>query len=388
MVHQSLRLPLGHLPPVRFKTTSIMEFKKKSTIAEHVQLSSRKFFLLTILVSAVFLAPTTTHANAVTSFVSTLVSPVVNFFSSQDASAQSETIIEGSAVNSQTMPLYEPPTNSDVTPKVSSEMVIDGGIALLSEVGPSNTAPEIIDNSNGQISTYIVRTGDTFAKIAEMFDISVNTILWANDMTKSSALKVGQSLTIFPISGVMHTVVKGDTLSSIAKKYSGDIDEIASFNDLGSDAKLVVGDTVMIPDGQVSTVLKSSTKTTSKLVTSASGPAYDGYYIKPFAGGHKTQGLHGYNGVDYGMDVGTPLYAAAAGTVLISKSSGYNGGYGDYVVIKHGNNTQTVYGHMSNPVVSVGQVVTQGQLIGYSGNTGKSTGPHLHFEIRGAKNPF
>jgi murein DD-endopeptidase MepM/ murein hydrolase activator NlpD len=82
------------------------------------------------------------------------------------------------------------------------------------------------------------------------------------------------------------------------------------------------------------------------------------------------------------------LYAAAGGTVIISKNSGWNGGYGNYVVIQHPNKTQTVYGHMTTTVVSVGQAVTKGQLIGYSGNTGKSTGPHLHFEIRGAKNPF
>jgi len=209
-------------------------------------------------------------------------------------------------------------------------------------------------------------------------------------MSKGAALKVGQTLVILPISGVMHTVVKGDTLNTIAKKYSGDIDEIASFNDLKISDKLAIGDTVMIPDGQVSSSIRpsaSSNSSGSKLITSG-GPAYDGYYKKPFIGGHKTQGLHGYNGVDYGMPVGNSLYAAASGVVIISKNSGYNGGYGKYIVIQHPNNTQTVYGHMSDTAVFVGQKVTQGQLIGYSGNTGKSTGPHLHFEIRGAKNPF
>jgi murein DD-endopeptidase MepM/ murein hydrolase activator NlpD len=147
----------------------------------------------------------------------------------------------------------------------------------------------------------------------------------------------------------------------------------------------------MIPDGEVSSPLRpvtSSNHPTEKLIVSAGGPAYDGYYMKPFIVGTKTQGLHGYNAVDYGMPVGSPIYAAAAGTVIISKSSGYNGGYGKYIVIEHQNSTQTLYGHLSNPIVSVGQSVIQGQLIGYSGNTGKSTGPHLHFEVRGAKNPF
>jgi LysM repeat protein len=257
---------------------------------------------------------------------------------------------------------------------------------LIAMINPSTEALEKLVYSNDQISTYVVRSGDNLAKIAEMFDVSVNTILWANDMTKNSPLKVGQNLVILPVSGVMHTVVKGDTLSTIAKKYSGDIREIASFNDLKITDRISIGDTILIPDGQASSSIRPSTSGSSLAVNT--GPTYDGYYIKPFVGGHRTQGIHGYNGVDYGMPVGTSLYAAAAGTVLISKDSGYNGGYGSYVVIKHPNNTQTVYGHMSGVTVSVGQKVTQGQTIGYSGNTGRSTGPHLHFEIRGAKNPF
>jgi murein DD-endopeptidase MepM/ murein hydrolase activator NlpD len=102
----------------------------------------------------------------------------------------------------------------------------------------------------------------------------------------------------------------------------------------------------------------------------------------------KTQGLHGYNGVDLAGPVGTPIYAAAAGTVLVSASSGWNGGYGNLVIISHDNGTQTVYGHLSKTLVKVGQHVEQSQKIALMGATGKATGSHLHFEIRGAKNPF
>ena len=338
-------------------------------------LSLRKSLLFFVIFS-LFLTPSLTHAGVV-SFISGIFG--------QEVSAETESVIESS---SQSMVLPEPALNFDPTLKVSGEVVIDGGEALLPEVGPSTDAPEKVNTSNGKISTYIVRSGDTLAGIAEMFDVSVNTILWANDISKASALKVGQTLVILPISGVIHTVVSGDTLSTIAKKYSGDVAEIASFNDMKVSDKLTVGQTVMIPDGQVSSSIRpSASNSTSRLITS-SGPSYDGYYLKPFIGGHKTQGLHGYNGVDYGMPVGSPLYASAAGKVLIAKGSGWNGGYGNYIVIEHANGTQTVYGHMSTLAVSVGQSVVQGQLIGYSGNTGKSTGPHLHFEIRGAKNPF
>jgi murein DD-endopeptidase MepM/ murein hydrolase activator NlpD len=82
------------------------------------------------------------------------------------------------------------------------------------------------------------------------------------------------------------------------------------------------------------------------------------------------------------------VYAAASGEVIISRASGWNGGYGNYIVIRHPNNTQTLYSHLSRNVVNVGAWVTQGQVIGHVGSTGRSTGPHLHFEVRGAPNPF
>lgn len=352
-----------------------MDFKLNNSLDKCVQLSVGKSVLFFMLIITIFSTPAVTHAG------------FWSWFTGQDALAQTETYI---ATDSDS--IYEPvtpPTNSDLSVKPSLVLAVDGD-ALLPEVGPSTAAPDTVDNSNGQISTYIVRSGDTLAKIAEMFDVSVNTILWANDMTRASTLKVGQTLVILPISGVMHKVVSGDTLASIAKKYGGDVDEIAGFNDLVKADKLVIGDTIMIPDGQVSSSIRpsSAANSTSRLISSAGGPAYVGYYIKPFINGRRTQGLHGYNGVDYGMPSGSPLYASAAGTVIISKNSGWNGGYGNYVVIQHLNGTQTVYGHMSGAIVSVGEKVMQGQTIGYSGNSGKSTGPHLHFEIRGAKNPF
>ena len=86
--------------------------------------------------------------------------------------------------------------------------------------------------------------------------------------------------------------------------------------------------------------------------------------------------------------VGTPIRASAGGVVIISRSSGYNGGYGSYVVISHSNGTQTLYAHMNKVQAIQGTTVAQGELIGTVGSTGKSTGPHVHFEVRGAANPF
>jgi len=355
-----------------------MDFNLNTKENKGIWFSFRKLVFSYIFLISIVFTPVITSAGVLTF--------LADFFSGQDASAQTETVIKSS---SQDMSLPEPATNFDPIDKIAGDIIIDGGEALLPEVGPSNEAPEKVNTNNGQISIYIVRSGDTLAGIATMFDVSVNTIMWANDLTKGSALKIGQTLVILPITGVMYTVTSGDTLNSIAKRFSGDVNEIANFNDLQATDKISIGDIILIPDGQVSSSIRPSavSGSSAKAVTT-SNKSYDGYYIKPFIGGHKTQGIHGYNAVDYGLPVGSELYASAAGTVIVSKNSGWNGGYGNYVVIQHRNNTQTVYGHMSRTIVSVGQNVTQGQIIGYSGNSGNSTGPHLHFEIRGAKNPF
>ena len=103
--------------------------------------------------------------------------------------------------------------------------------------------------------------------------------------------------------------------------------------------------------------------------------------------GRRSQGIHGYNGVDIAAPAGTPIVASASGDVIIARSAGWNGGYGNYIVIKHDNGTQTLYAHMSSLAVS-GGTVEKGELIGYVGISGRATGYHLHFEVRGAKNPL
>ncbi len=337
--------------------------------------------VLFILIISIFLTPVVTQAGVIS-----FISDISDFFSGQEASAQGISVIES---NSQSMTLLESPTNVDPSIDDCEEtIVVDGEEALLSPSIPSLSTVCEKGGSGSSIISYIVREGDTYSKIAGMFNVSINTILWYNNLSKSSTLKVGQTLYVLPIDGVMYTVKKGDTLSTIAKDHKGDINEIASYNNLKVTDAIIPGDTIMIPNGEEATVDISVTKSSGSKSSVAGGQVNNGYFVKPFLVGRKTQGIHGRNGVDFGMPVGSPLYAAAAGTVVTSKGSGWNGGYGNYVVIKHSNGTQTWYAHMSSQTVSVGQFVNQGQLIGYSGNSGKSTGPHLHFEVRGAKNPF
>lgn len=258
------------------------------------------------------------------------------------------------------------------------------GNALVPGAGPSGTAVSIANHkpASDQISIYVVREGDTLSQIAEMFDVTVNTIKWGNNLT-SNTLKVGETLVILPISGVKHTVVKGDTVTSLAKKYKGDAEEIVAYNNLQKGQSLEVGSVIIVPDGEV-----SAPTYTSKPSGSFGLKEYAGYYMRPIASGRKTQNIHGYNGVDLAAPVGAPIMASADGEVIISRMGGWNGGYGNYIVVRHPNGTQTLYAHNSRNIVSVGDIVHQGDIIGYIGSTGKSTGPHVHFEIRGARNPF
>lgn len=296
-------------------------------------------------------------------------------------------------INSQNIALLASVAGSDLAAKQSANDVNTvGDSAILPDAGPVGGLADVPDgtDNHGEISIYVVREGDSFSSIADMFDVSVNTIIWANNMSRGQKLTIGETLVILPITGIQHTVKKGDTLASIAKKYGSNVEEILSFNGIEEGA-LPIGEILIIPDGEIVAVQPTTRPASSKLggtiaVTSS------GYYRAPVANYRRTQGIHGHNGVDLGAYLGAPILSAAGGEVIIARSGcvsrGCNGGYGNYVVVKHSNGTQTLYAHLLSVTVSVGDVLMQGQQLGTLGNTGRSTGPHLHFEIRGAKNPF
>lgn len=272
--------------------------------------------------------------------------------------------------------------------------------ALSPKTGPLGTELDVEDLAEtDDISVYTVRGGDTLPQIAKMFDVSVNTILWANGLNKKDKIKEGDALVILPVNGLKYVVKKGDTLKGIAKKFDADVIEIERFNGLELDSKISSGDMIIIPNAELEevSITKKSTSTgllplhawgATRLQKGFDGPLQEGYYIRPVKGCVRTQGLHGRNGVDIGCPVGTPLLAAASGTVIVARTGGWNGGFGNYIVIKHPNGTQTLYGHLQKVSVTTGESVSQGQVIGAVGNTGRSTGSHVHFEVRGAKNPL
>ncbi|MEK7462370.1 MAG: M23 family metallopeptidase [Patescibacteria group bacterium] len=268
-----------------------------------------------------------------------------------------------------------------------AELIVDEN-ALVSS-GPVGADQVAEGNNNGEIRVYTVREGDSLGEVAEMFSVTTNTIRWANDLSKDTEIQPGQTLVILPIAGVRHIVKSGDSISSIAKKYEGNEEEILSFNQLASASEIVVGDTLIIPGGELHSSTAPVKETKSGKGKSGGTSGGGAGFTHPAPGSVKTQGIHGYNGVDLAGSLGSTIRAAAAGEVIVAKGGGgWNGGYGNYIVVKHRNGTQTLYAHLSSLSVGVGSYVEQGQTIGGMGNTGKSTGTHLHFEVRGGRNPF
>ncbi len=264
--------------------------------------------------------------------------------------------------------------------------VEEGALVSSGPIGAEEISSSRTDSD--EISVYVVRAGDSLSQIAEMYDVTSNTILWANSLTKSTDIREGDALVILPIVGVRHTVGKGETLASIVKKYDANLQEVLEYNSLASADDIVVGKELLVPGGELHTAPKVIT---SAKPTKTSGAKVSGKgLINPAPGSVKTQGIHGYNGVDLASAGGAfiPVVAALGGEVIVSKPGGWNGGYGNYIVIKHNNGTQTLYSHLSANTVAVGDWVNQGQKIGAMGNSGKSTGVHLHFEVRGGTNPF
>ncbi len=301
--------------------------------------------------------------------------------------------------NSQTLALLSAAHNIDPNPaKGGGDITITDDAALLPSGGPSGTLADVeaqTSPQNKHTGLYIVRNGDTLSGIAEMFDVSVNTIRWANDIGRKDTIHPDQELIILPITGIEYTVKRGGTLRDIIKIYGGDIDEAVEYNDIDADEYLAKGTTVIIPDGEIQiqepvNSWRADRKYTvaPAYVRGSNTPEYKGYYIRPVIGGTKTQNLHGYNAIDIGASVGTHIIASAAGRVIRAKYSGWNGGYGRYLLIQHGNGTQTLYAHANEVSVSVGDRVAQGEVVAYMGSTGRSSGSHVHFEIRGGKNPF
>lgn len=251
--------------------------------------------------------------------------------------------------------------------------------------GSQDTRTSISEKPRSEIIEYKVESGDTLSSIAQKFGISTDTIKWANDLT-SDSIKPGQTLKILPVTGIAYTVKSGDTIESVAKKFSAEQQPILDFpfNDIPDDLSLKVGQLLIVPDGTP----PQAPAPKPRPQYTAQGPSSQAYsapggaqFIWPTTG-ILTQYFSWYHpGIDV-ADRSAPGIAALDGGTVIVAGWVDNTGYGNRVVIDHGNGYTSLYAHMSNIYVSVGQVVSRGQLIGQMGSTGRSTGTHLHLEIR------
>lgn len=282
------------------------------------------------------------------------------------------------------------------------------------------------DVKRDMVIIYEVKEGDTLTKIANNFGVSINTLLWANDLTIKSPIRLGQKLEVLPVDGILYTVKKGDSISLIAQKYKADQEQIIDFNDLPADGSLKEGVQLILPGGVLasapvaatSSAKSSSSATTTKKTTAITSgvkqatkavwEAAEKFFIIPVSG-IITQAKHRYTpyssrDVDIGNACGTPIFSDADGVVTYiftttSRSTSAGGGYGNNVRILHSDGSLSLYGHLypGSILANEGEQIKQGQPIAKIGGgreksgkrmagAGRSSGCHLHYEVRNGTN--
>lgn len=256
------------------------------------------------------------------------------------------------------------------------------------EVGQDVFETELSRKPRDKVITYSVEKGDTIETIAKKFDISTDTIQWANDIDKNDILNIGQDLKILPVTGIAHKVAPGETIYSIADKFKTNAQGIVDFpfNTFANPETfaLVAGQMLIVPGG-VNVADQPQYSKQNVYVSRATGPmpvSVSGWYF-PVEGGITQYPSWYHMALDIAGPVGTPVYAAHSGTVEQVLLGGWDGGYGNNVWINDGDGIKTHYAHLNAANVSAGQAVVGGQtIIGFRGNTGRSTGPHTHFEVQ------
>ncbi len=255
----------------------------------------------------------------------------------------------------------------------------------INTVEESTTTTEISIKPRDAIVSYLVKEGDTLSSIAQKFGVSEETVRWQNDLKdKNPVLKPGDKLEIPPITGVVHKVKRGETIYSIAKRYSIDPQAIVNwpFNTYSNDEtfELAVGQLLVIPDGVMPEEKTVVEKRYIAQTPSAGSVTGSGRFVWPVSGS-LTQYYRWYHpAIDIANNAAPNIVAADSGRVIYSGCLRW--GYGCHVIIDHGNGFTTLYGHLSSIYVNVGDNIARGVALGKMGSTGRSTGIHLHFEIR------
>ena len=236
-----------------------------------------------------------------------------------------------------------------------------------------------------QAITYAVQAGDSVWSIARAFGLEPESVLWSNPQLEGlpDMIAVGDVLVIPPVDGIWYTVQEGDTLKGVAEAHLTTVDKIVSFepNGLGGpDAPVAPGREIMIPDGRETTTPWHAYYPLAELYRAPDTvPQGNGIFAWPAEGLLSQSYWSGHLAIDIANRTGTPVYAADDGYVTLSGRDTW--GYGKQVVIDHGNGYLTRYAQLDTILVRAGDSVAEGQQIGTMGSTGRSTGPHLHFEV-------
>ena len=246
-----------------------------------------------------------------------------------------------------------------------------------------DTTTLVSEKARDKIIEYEVQEGDNVASIAEKFGISTDTVLWQNNLDAKSKIKIGQNLQILPVTGMSHKVSKGDTVYSIAKKYDTSPQAVVDFpfNAFVNDEtfELAIGQIVIVPDGVKPREAQTSPRI-RQITPDAGTVVASGSFVWPTSG-TITQNFYWYHkGIDIANRAAPDVLAADSGKVVSAGwLDGY--GYGNRVIIDHGNGYRTLYAHLQKIYVISGQTVARGGAVGKMGSTGRSTGTHLHFEV-------
>lgn len=275
--------------------------------------------------------------------------------------------------------------------KSLDELEKDESLASITQEGSIITKPDIATTRKTkrprtEIIYYTIKSGDSISTIAAEFDISVNTVLWENNLSAYSLIRPGKKLTILPVTGVVHKVTRGENLSKIVKRYGVEEIKIMQANKLTEESKLAIGQKLIIPGGRkdkyASYTISSYTGISAikNLVRPPGAPPAAANKMNwPTIGSRITQYYSWrHRGIDIANKAGTPIYAADTGTI---EYVGRTTGYGNAIIINHGGGKKTRYAHLSKFYVEKGQKVGKGETIAAMGSTGWSTGSHLHFEI-------
>lgn len=264
--------------------------------------------------------------------------------------------------------------------------------AVLSAATQDPETQTIVTDHQIEVFDYNVQDGDTVSSLAQKFNISEDTVRWENSLNKKSIIKPGQALKILPETGISHKVVKGETIYSIAKTHKADPQSIVDYpgNTFVNDEtfSLAVGQTLIVPDGIPAEVVPTRSVFAHKTPDAGTVVA-SGEFVWPTVGTITQEFRWYHKGIDIANRATPEVLAADSGTVI---AAGWDpSGYGNKIIIDHGNGYVTLYGHLQKIYVETGQRVARGNAIGQMGSTGRSTGTHLHFEIRaggGFRNPL